>query len=45
MSQDNPVVVSAIVELVDAFKSARQKDVAQYTAYLETTQKNQKNIR
>lgn len=34
VSQDNPVVVSAIVELMDAIKSAGQKGVAQYTAYI-----------
>lgn len=39
MSQDNPVVLSAIVELMDAVESAGQKGGAQYTAYLKTTGK------
>lgn len=37
--QDNAVDVDAVVELMDAVKSAEQRGVAQYTAYLRTTEK------
>lgn len=39
MRQDNPMAVSAVVELMDTVKSAEQKGVAQYTAYLRTTKR------
>lgn len=41
MCQDNPVVLSAIVELMYAVESAGQKGGAQYTAYLKTTGKKE----
>lgn len=39
MRQDNPVALSAVVELMDTVKFAEQKGVAQYTAYLRTTKR------
>ncbi len=39
MRQDHTFAVDAVVELMDAVKSAAQRGVAQYTAYLRTTER------